>query len=101
MMMLDMNKQLDLQTPFVAFVQELVLGESWGNHRRAMKVGIVVTVGLLSVTLLTCTRFLFLRQSHPETCLAFVGLVMAVGFVMARVSSFQMNNLHSLVSVYP
>lgn len=84
---LGVNKQLDLQTALTELGRVLAFQQGWYGERRVVQVAFVVMVGLVAVgaggTLLAMARHL-----PKATKRAVTGLVMLLGFVAVRASSF-------------
>lgn len=84
---LGINKQLDLQTLLTELGRVAAMSEGWYENRRAVQVGFI---GALLVTAAAGVGALwwFMRGHLADFRLALVGMVVLVGFVIVRATSF-------------
>lgn len=87
LLLLGINKQLDLQTGFTEIGRRLAHGEGWYDARRAVQFYFVTSLGiaglLLSIVLLRTTRL-----KPASIRIAVIGAVALVVFVVIRAASF-------------
>jgi len=87
MLLLGINKQLDLQTWFTEVGRDMAKGEGWYDNRRAVQAAFITLlagVGVISQVWL----FLLLRDFGGEVRWAGIGLVALTLFILMRATSF-------------
>lgn len=87
MMLLAVNKQLDLQSALTATGRCLAKMQGWYEDRRAVQKDFLFALAALSAVFLVAILAL-LRGSWSRTGLAVIGLVFVCGFVMMRAVGF-------------
>lgn len=87
MLLLAVNKQLDLQTLLTDAGRCLAQMQGWYEARRIVQAGFIVAVmiGMLILFAVTCRA---LRGTLARNGLAVVGLVFVLGFVIIRAAGF-------------
>ncbi len=87
LVLLAINKQLDLQTDLTAFFRQVAKDEGWYDQRRAMQVIFILGGGLLA---LGVGAYLLRLAMHagPGVRLAMVGLVLLGAYILMRAASF-------------
>ena len=84
---LGINKQLDLQTMFSELGRGLALSQGWYNQRRVVQlVFVALTVTVAALVAWRAARLA--RSELFELRLALVGVILLVGFILVRASSF-------------
>lgn len=87
MLMLGINKQLDLQTWFTEVGRDLAIAHGWYERRRTVQALFIAGLGLLAVAgwawLSTCLQTL---DRHAKS--AAFGLLLLCAFVILRAASF-------------
>ena len=87
LLLLGINKQLDLQTLFTQLARDLALAQGWYEERRRYQltfIGAVVVAGVLG----TIGLAFALRRIAARIWLALVGIGFLVSFVLVRAASF-------------
>lgn len=87
LLVLGINKQLDLQTLFTQLARDLALAQGWYAERRRYQlifIAAVATAGVLG----TLGLAFALRQIAAHIWLALVGIGFLVSFVLIRAASF-------------
>ncbi len=87
MLLLGVNKQLDLQTAVTEMGRILARSQGWYEERRWVQAAFVALVGLAGVAGLALVALLA-RGNLGEAWLALVGTTLVVVFVLVRGSSF-------------
>jgi hypothetical protein len=87
LMLLGVNKQLDLQTWFTLSLKSLAREEGWYEQRQVFQVLFIGTMAILGVVGLGILCIL-VRKSLRQTLLALVGAVFLTCFVVIRAASF-------------
>lgn len=87
LLLLSINKQLDLQTWLSQTVRDVSIAHGWYEQRRLLQTAFVVSVGVcMAVLLLTLRIYLWnLWRSHK---LVWTGLVLLCAFILIRAASF-------------
>lgn len=87
LVLLGINKQLDLQSFFTATARYLALEQNWYEYRRTMQKIFIVTVGLcgISTMILLIAYYKDVIRRH---LLAIFGLCTLTAFVLIRAISF-------------
>ena len=87
LILLGINKQLDLQTAFTELGRVMAVEEGWYKQRQTVQMYFIIGVGLFcgwaSITLLV-----WARHSALPTWLALVGTTSVIGYVLIRAASF-------------
>ena len=87
LLLLAINKQLDLQTFVTVAGKCIALHDGWYAQRRAVQAAVLAGIGLAAAaTLLLAARML--SGTLRREGLALLGLVLLAGFVMTRAVSF-------------
>jgi len=87
LLVLGLNKQLDLQTLLTSVGREIALSQGWYGIRREVQsifIGFLALLGLLSMGII-CWR---LRDRFWEFWLIILGLVLLFSFIFIRAASF-------------
>jgi hypothetical protein len=87
LILLGINKQLDLQTWFTLFFKHLALDEGWYNGRRKVQAAFIAAVGLVGVISLTGMKLLAGKTTRP-VLLGLMGGILLGCFILIRASSF-------------
>lgn len=87
LLLLGINKQLDLQTDLTTVVREAALSEGWYSERRDAQGAFILLIALLGAV---CGFFLlvWLRETSTAVKVAAAGLMVLVAFVFMRAASF-------------
>lgn len=99
MLLLGLNKQLDLQTIFEANMRELALTHGWYAQRRMMQMIFIVTLafGLLTMLIILRTSLAKTWQQNKIVCF---GLVLIAVFIVLRAAAFNHLNVLSTQSYW-
>jgi hypothetical protein len=98
LVLLGINKQLDLQTALTEIARKLARTEGWFKDRRPVEVAFLVTLtlgGLASLRLV----FLLAREQPRGIRAVLAGAALLVGFVVLRAANF--HHIHELIGVDP
>jgi len=87
MMLLGLNKQLDLQTLFIEVGRDLAKTQGWYGGRRVVQMAFLVTL-TLSATVIGLSMAYALRKVLRRIFLVFVGLGLIAGYVLVRAAAF-------------
>lgn len=87
MLLLGLNKQLDLQTQFTAMLREMARADGWYENRRSLQMLFDLVLGIALVTALVFI-LLLTRKSGIGVRLALIGLASLSAFIMLRAASF-------------
>jgi high-affinity Fe2+/Pb2+ permease len=87
MVLLGINKQLDLQSWFTQTMRELAVEQGWYDDRRQYQFAFIAAVAALGF-LATLTTAILMRRVLLRIGLALVGLGVLGAFVVARAASF-------------
>jgi len=87
LLLLGINKQLDLQTALTEMGRIMAHGEGWYERRRRVQVDFIIGVILAGVWLLRSV-LLLAGENLPRLGLALVGAVFLCCFIAIRASSF-------------
>jgi hypothetical protein len=87
LLLLGVNKQLDLQTLFTQVARDAALAQGWYDDRRRFQVLFIAAVGLLGL-LGTLGLAFALRKIAARIWLALLGIGFLVSFVLIRAASF-------------
>jgi hypothetical protein len=87
MILLGINKQLDLQSLFTEVGRQIAIAQGWMVRRRVVQFWFIVSFG--TVTIAAVLSFAFLMQRlFRRFMLAFIGLFFLAGFIVIRAVSF-------------
>ena len=87
LILLGINKQLDLQTWFTLFFKHLALKQGWYEVRRTYQAAFIAGVAVAGVVSLTALKFLAGQATRPIR-IALVGGVFLGCFILIRAASF-------------
>lgn len=87
LLLLAINKQLDLQTWFTQMIKDNALAHGWYAHRKPVQLIFIVTLGLSFLIAITSLQ-LFLTNSWRRHRLAWLGICLLCTFILMRASSF-------------
>ncbi len=87
MLLMGINKQLDLQNWLTAVGRQLARTQGWHDQRRTIQIWFVAGIASISLILLTWLGWAF-RRDWRQHGLALFGIVSLVTFVMVRAASF-------------
>ncbi len=87
LLLLGINKQLDLQTAFTEFGRVLAHAQGWYDSRALLQRAFILVIGLMSVAF-GIVLFALLRKLPRATRMAAVGVVLLLGFIVVRAASF-------------
>lgn len=86
-LLLGVNKQLDLQTPLRDLGRALAEAKGWYQYRRMVQTWFVVALGGMAVGTLVVAA-IKMRRTWRHHGLLYVGMVILAGFVVMRAASF-------------
>lgn len=87
LVLLGINKQLDLQTALTEIGRKIARYQGWYEARREIQAEFIGLIGLLAIVM--CSLFAFLAHRAPmATRVALVGSVLLLAFVVVRAVSF-------------
>jgi hypothetical protein len=98
LILLGINKQLDLQTWLTEMVRDLAMEHGWYGARRQYQIlfiGGIASIGLIS----TLTAAVLLRRVLVRIGIALLGLGVLIAFVVARAASF--HHMDTLLNAGP
>lgn len=87
LLLLGINKQLDLQSWLTEFVKDSAQAHGWYERRRPVQIFFIALLGLGLVVALLSLR-LFLANSWRHNKLTWVGIVLLGTFIVMRAASF-------------
>jgi hypothetical protein len=87
LLLLAINKQLDLQTVFTLGLKQLAIAQGWYEQRRALQIVFVVCIGLTMLVLLLTLRVV-LFNLWRQYKLVWMGLFLLSAFILIRAASF-------------
>lgn len=87
LLLLGINKQLDLQTLFTEIGRAIAKQGNWYKDRRSIQIIFVAAVAVLG-TIVTIAMLVAYRKSFKNNYLALVGIVFLISYVLIRASSF-------------
>lgn len=87
LLLLSINKQLDLQTWFTQTLKDLAISHGWYEQRRALQVAFVAGIGMTMLVLLIMLRIALVNLWRRYT-LVWIGLFLLGGFILVRAASF-------------
>lgn len=88
LLLLGLNKQLDLQTDIAAWMRTLAQSDGWYTARRNLQLLVFAGLAVVAVLAVVALRRLTAR-ARPAVRVAQAGLVILAGFVLIRAASFQ------------
>jgi hypothetical protein len=87
MLLMGINKQLDLQSWFTAVGKQLAQTQGWYSQRRTFQMWFTVGIAILGLMLLMWLGWTF-RRLWRQYGLALFGIVFLVTFIIIRAASF-------------
>lgn len=87
MILLGVNKQLDLQSLFTEVGRQIARAQGWMGHRRTVQFWFIVFFGTTAVGILLFLMMI-MRDLFRRFWLAFVGLFFLLGFIIIKAFSF-------------
>lgn len=87
LLLLGINKQLDLQSWFTEVLKNAAQNHGWYEHRRPVQVAFIVVLGVGMLMTLIAFR-LFLANTWRNYKLAWVGIILLCTFILIRAASF-------------
>ena len=87
LLILGINKQLDLQIWFTEALKDAAQNHDWYEHRRSVQVAFIVALGFGMLMTLIALR-LFLANTWRNYKLVWVGIILLCTFVLIRAASF-------------
>lgn len=87
LLLLSINKQLDLQTWFSQTLKDLSIAHGWYEQRRILQLAFVVSVGSVMLVLLIALR-IYLWNLWRSYKLVWSGLILLCAFILIRAASF-------------
>jgi hypothetical protein len=87
LLLLGINKQLDLQSWFTQTMKENAIAHGWYARRHIMQMAFIAAVGLGMLTILLSLR-LFVANSWRHFKLTWLGIVLLCTFILIRAASF-------------
>jgi len=88
LVVLGINKQLDLQSLFTAIARGLARDQGWYRERRSVQLWFIVSAAAIGVTMLFLT-VLAMHRDWRRNGLALFGIAFLAGFILIRAASFQ------------
>jgi ribosomal protein S27AE len=87
MLLLGINKQLDLQTWLTQSLKDISIQHGWYAQRRGVQMAFIIALGLGMVIALVTLRFFLLNAWHHHK-LIWLGLILLSTFILVRAASF-------------
>ena len=87
LVLLGLNKQLDLQTFVTRFGRTLARSEGWYSDRRLVQALFILLLGAVAIGCIAALS-VWLRRSASAVKIALLGCVLLAGFVVMRAASF-------------
>ncbi len=87
LVILGVNKQLDLQTCFTQIGRDMAHSEGWYENRRIVQFIFVVVIFLVGVVILA-GAYWYIRGAWQRYRIAFFGIIYIITFVIIRAASF-------------
>lgn len=87
LLLLSINKQLDLQTWLSQTMRDLSIAHGWYEQRRLIQLAFVASVGVVMVVLLITLR-IYLWNLWRSYKLVWSGLILLCAFILIRAASF-------------
>ncbi len=99
LLLLAINKQLDLQTLFTLGLKQLAISHGWYEQRRALQLVFVVCIGLSMLVLLLTLRIV-LFNLWRQYKLVWTGLFLLCAFILIRAASFHHIDIYIRESLF-
>jgi len=87
MLLLGINKQLDLQSLLTEMGRQIARHQGWMEQRRVVQFWFIVCFSTISMAGFLCFVFI-MRDLFSRFKLAFIGLLFLLGFIIIRAASF-------------
>lgn len=87
MLLLGINKQLDLQSLLTEMGRQIARHQGWMEQRRVVQFWFIVCFSTISMAGFVCFA-LIMRDLFRRFILAFIGLLFLLGFIIIRAASF-------------
>ncbi|MCQ0090467.1 isopropylmalate isomerase [Roseovarius sp. M141] len=87
LLLLAVNKQLDLQSLLTAVARCLAQIQGWYEERRAVQIGFIIWIVVVMVIFFSVI-WILLHKTLRRNGLALVGLIFVLGFVAIRAAGF-------------
>jgi hypothetical protein len=87
MLLLGINKQLDLQTWFGQTGRDVALSQGWYEQRRTVQAGFIALLGVGAMTLVAAARRYWAAR-WSDYRWVFLGVLLLVVFIVIRAASF-------------
>ncbi len=87
LLLLGINKQLDLQSWLTEIVKDSAHAHGWYEHRRPVQIAFIALLGLGMMIALLSLR-LFLANSWRHNKITWVGIILLGTFILMRAASF-------------
>ena len=87
LLILGINKQLDLQSWFTETLKDAAQNHGWYEHRRPVQIAFIVALGFGMLMTLIAFR-LFLANTWRNYTLAWIGVILLCTFILIRAASF-------------
>ena len=87
LLLLGINKQLDLQSWLTELAKDNAHANGWYEHRRSVQIAFIAALGLGMLIALLSLR-LFLANSWRHNKLTWVGIILLCAFILMRAASF-------------
>ena len=87
LLLLGINKQLDLQSYLTPIGRDLARAQGWYEWRRQAEIAFLLLLGI-GATAVSVALILWLRGSRTQLNVAAVGMVVLVTFVLMRAATF-------------
>lgn len=87
MLLLAINKQLDLQSLFTEMARHIAKRHGWMERRRLVQFWFIVCFGTISIASFILLAFI-LRDLFRRFMLAFIGLFFLLNFIIIRAAGF-------------
>ena len=87
LLLLGINKQLDLQSWFTQVGRQLAISEGWYQERRGFQIEFIAGIALVAFVLILLTVDKMINELR-ESWLAMLGIIFLISFVVIRAASF-------------
>ncbi len=87
LLLLGINKQLDLQTYFTELMRDRAYNYGWYQFRRPVQIAFIVTIGL-GMTIALISLRLFLANLWRRYTITWIGIILLCTFILMRAASF-------------
>ena len=87
MILLGINKQLDLQSLFTEVGRQIARAQGWMDHRGIVQFWFIVTFGTTAMGAFVLV-VIIMKDLFRRFALAFTGLFFSLSFIIIRASSF-------------